>query len=133
LKFQFVLNPAIEDFMTFRDVTRTVVDHVEKVSGCPVVVSEDAALKTLAASRIARGENRIHAISFNPSVVREPAYLICYRSGFIPRLFAIPAAERVDLASTAEGRQLVAENLQSSCRVDLNFSVPWSFRPLCAR
>ena len=93
--------------MTFRDVTRTVIDHVEKVSGCPVVVSEDAVLKTLAASRIARGENRIHAISFNPSVVREPDYLVCYQSGFILRLFAVPAAERVDLASTAEERQLV--------------------------
>jgi len=61
----------------------------------------------VSASRIARGENRSHSISLNPTVVREPAYLICYRSGFIPRLFAIPAAERVDLASTAEERQLV--------------------------
>jgi hypothetical protein len=62
--------------MTLREVTRTVIARVEEVSGCPVVVSEDAALKTLAASRIARGENRIHSISFNPSVVREPDYLI---------------------------------------------------------
>jgi hypothetical protein len=62
--------------MTLRVVTRAVIARVEEVSGCPVVVSEDAALKTLAASRIARGENRIHSISFNPSVVREPDYLI---------------------------------------------------------
>ena len=65
--------------MTLRELTRSVINHVESVSGCPVVVSEDAALKTLAASRIARGENRIHAISFNPSAVREPDYLICYQ------------------------------------------------------
>jgi hypothetical protein len=52
----------------------------------------------LAASRIARGENRIHSISFNPSALREPDYLICYQCGFILRLFAVPAAERVDLA-----------------------------------
>jgi hypothetical protein len=41
--------------MTLREVTRTVISLVENVSGCPVVVSEDASLKTLAASRIARG------------------------------------------------------------------------------
>ena len=93
--------------MTLREITRSVIDRVENVSGCLLVVSEDASLKTLAASRIARGENRIHSISFNPTVVREPDYLVCYVSGFILRLFAVPAAERVDLASTAEGRQLV--------------------------
>ena len=41
--------------MTLREVTRTVIKRVEDASGCPVVVSEDASLKTLAASRIARG------------------------------------------------------------------------------
>ena len=53
--------------MTFRDVTRAVIERVETVSGYPVVVSEDAGLKTLAASRIARGENPIHSISINPN------------------------------------------------------------------
>jgi hypothetical protein len=51
--------------MTLREVTRAVINRVENVSGCPVVVSEDASLKTLAASRIARGASRIHAVSFN--------------------------------------------------------------------
>jgi hypothetical protein len=100
--------------MTLRELTRTVIARVEEVSGCPVVVSEDASLKTLAASRIARGENRIHSISFNPSAVREPDYLICYQCGFILRLFAVPAAGRVDLASTAEGRQVVQRLLTAS-------------------
>jgi len=40
--------------MTRREVTRTVISLVENVSGGPVIVSEDASLKTLAASRIAR-------------------------------------------------------------------------------
>jgi len=47
--------------MTLREVTRTVIGLVENVSGCPVVVSEDASLKTLAASRIARGLPLAHA------------------------------------------------------------------------
>ena len=58
--------------MTLREVTRTVTKLVEDASGCPVVVNEDRSLMTLAASRIARGTNRIHSISFNPSAVREP-------------------------------------------------------------
>jgi hypothetical protein len=90
-----------------REITRTVIGRVESVSGCPVVVSEDRSLKTLAASRIARGENRIHAISFNPSAVRDPDYLISYQCGFILRLFEIPEGERVDLAGTAAARQTV--------------------------
>jgi hypothetical protein len=51
--------------MTLREVTRAVINRVENVSGCPVVVNEAASLKTLAASRIARGASRIRAVSFN--------------------------------------------------------------------
>jgi len=40
--------------VTLRETTRTVINLVESVSGCPVVVSEDVSLKILAASRIAR-------------------------------------------------------------------------------
>ena len=45
--------------MTLREVTRAVISLVENTSGCPVVVSEDASLKTLAASLITRGANRM--------------------------------------------------------------------------
>jgi len=40
--------------MNLREVTRTVIKRVEDASGCPVFVSEDTSLKTLAAARIAR-------------------------------------------------------------------------------
>jgi len=46
--------------MTLREITRTVISLVENVSGCPLVVSENASLKTLAASRIARGGSKRH-------------------------------------------------------------------------
>ena len=81
--------------MPLREITRSIIALVENLSGRSVVVSEDASLKTLAASRIARGANRIHTISFNPSVVREPDYLICYQCGFILRLFGVPANPKV--------------------------------------
>jgi Homeodomain-like domain len=71
--------------MSLREVTRTVLKLVEDASGCPVVVNEDRSLTTLAISRIARGANRVHSISFNPSAVREPDYLISYQCGFILR------------------------------------------------
>jgi len=93
--------------MTLREVTRTVIKLVESVSGCPVIVSEDHSLKTLAASRIARGRNRFHSISYNPSAVSEPDYLICYQCGFILRLFGVSESERVDFAGTLEGREIV--------------------------
>ena len=66
--------------MTLRETTRKIIGLVENASGRPVVVNEDASLKTLAASRIARGANRIHTmISCNPSAVSEPDYLIATR------------------------------------------------------
>lgn len=99
--------------MTLREVTRTVIKFVEDTSGCPVVVNEDRSLMTLAASSIARGANRIHSISFNPSAVSELDYLICYQCGFILRLFSIPAAARFDLAGTAKGRQVVQQLLNA--------------------
>jgi len=52
----FVETPSQKESMTLREVTRTVIGLVENVSCCPVVVSDDASLKTLAASRIARAQ-----------------------------------------------------------------------------
>jgi hypothetical protein len=49
--------PSQEKSMTLREVTRSVINLVENVSGCQVVVSEDASLKTLVAFSIARGAN----------------------------------------------------------------------------
>ena len=89
--------------MTLREVTRTIIKLVEDVSGCPVIVREDASLKALTASRIARGTNKIHMISFKPSTVSEPDYLICFQCGFILRLFSIPATDRFDFAGTVGG------------------------------
>src|SRR3989304_7555617 len=107
LKPLIVETPSQKESMTLREVTRTVISLVENVSGCPLVVSENASLKTLAASRIARGANRIHTISYNPTTVREPDYLICYQCGFILRLFGVAESDRVDLARSPEGRQIV--------------------------
>ena len=50
--------------MTLREVTRTVIDLVENMSGCPVAATEETSLKTLAgATHCARCDK--------PSALRE--------------------------------------------------------------
>ena len=80
------------------------------------MISEDASLKTLAASRIARA-NRVHAISYNPSAVKDPNYLICEQCGFILRLFGVGESDRVDLARTAKGRQIVLVQEEGASKI----------------
>ena len=62
--------------MALREVARAVISLLENARGSPVVASEDDSLTTLAASHIGRGATRIHTISSNPSMVKEPDYLI---------------------------------------------------------
>ena len=61
-----------KEIVRLREITRSIIDLVENLSGCPVVVSEDASLRILAASGIARGANRIHTILCNLAAAREP-------------------------------------------------------------
>src|SRR5262249_44960846 len=98
--------------MEIRDLTRTVLAEVERISSCPVLVTEDRSLQTLAVVRMARGGVATHTIAYNPTVISQPDYLIVYQCGFILRLFANPPSERWDLAPTPRGREIV-QNLLS--------------------
>ena len=49
--------------MVLREITRNIIGLVESVSRCPVVMSEDVPRENLAASRIARGANRVQALA----------------------------------------------------------------------
>jgi hypothetical protein len=71
--------------MSLRDVTRAIIDQVERVSGHPVLVTEDRFLQTLAAVRMARGKALAHTITYNPAAGNQPDYLIAYQCGFIRR------------------------------------------------
>lgn len=57
----FIVSESLfrNESMILREATRTVIGIVKNAGGCPLVVSEDAALGTLAASRIACGTKRI--------------------------------------------------------------------------
>jgi hypothetical protein len=122
--FQVTARSLTQKFMTLREVTRAVISLVEKASGCQVLVNEDRSLKTLAAARIARGTNKIHLISYNPSGVSEPDYLICFQCGFILRLFNIAAADRFDFAGTVEGRQSVYQLLTAPDGPETKLQLP---------
>ena len=93
--------------MSLREVTRAIIAQVERVSGHPVLVTEDRSLQTLAAVRMARGNAPAHTITYNPAASSQPDYLIAYQCGFILRLFASSPSERRDFAPTAHGREMV--------------------------
>lgn len=93
--------------MSLREVTRAIIAQVERVSGHPVLVTEDRSLQTLAAVRMARGNAPAHVITYNPSASTQPDYWIAHECGFILRLFANPPSERWDFAAATHGREIV--------------------------
>jgi len=97
-----------------REVTRTILDLVERVSGHPVLVSEDPSLRTFASVRMARGDAPAHTIQYNPASGAAVDYLIAYQCGFILRLFTVPPAERWDFAPSAQGREIVDRLLRGA-------------------
>lgn len=95
--------------MPFSPETQQIIAEVERLSGRPVHVEEDAGLKTLAQVRPARGVSPAHFVRYQPG---NPAadYLVAYQLGFVARLFSCPPDQRFDLISTPEeDRVAIAE------------------------
>lgn len=95
--------------MPFSPETQQIIAEVERLSGRPVHVEEDASLKTLAQVTPARGVSPAHFVRYQPG---NPAadYLVAYKLGFVARLFSCPPEQRFDLISTPEeDRVAVAE------------------------
>jgi hypothetical protein len=85
--------------MPFSPETQQIIAAVERFSGRPVHVEEDASLKTLAQVTPARGVSPAHFVRYQPG---NPAadYLVAYQLGFAGRLFSCPPYQRFDLTST---------------------------------
>lgn len=96
--------------MPFSPETQEIIADVERLSGRPVHVEEDASLKALAQVTPARGASPAHFVRYQPG---NPAadYLVAYQLGFVARLFSCPAAQRFDLSSTPEEEQAAASGL----------------------
>jgi len=62
------------------EITKQQIALLEKKSGCPVHVMEDADLSTMSAIKIARGNLAAHIISYKPGLKTEsPDYSIIFQ------------------------------------------------------
>jgi hypothetical protein len=94
--------------MPLLECSRKIIAEVERLSGCPVHVMEDASLTVLARIRIARGNVPVHILAYKPGSNVRPDYFIAYQCGFVIRLFQTPPEQRLDLAPAGEGARQVA-------------------------
>jgi hypothetical protein len=97
--------------MELQSTVQKVIHEVESLTGCPVSVSQDATLRTMAVLDVARGPVRLHRIRIHPNFRHESAYLTCFECGFILRKFAVPPENRVDFASDPKGRREVEKSI----------------------
>lgn len=104
--------------MSLNRITEQVMQSVGDLTGVPVLVNPDPALKLIATSTIARGSAPAHLISYNPAISASADYVICFQCGFILRTFTVPASERVDLQGSWRGRKdtekLLADHLRGT-------------------
>jgi len=100
--------------MNLRDTTRDIIDTVEQQTGFMVEVLEEPALPTMAVVHMARRYGLpAHVIRYRPSTNQPPDYLICFQCGFVLRLFENPPEKRFEVASTADGQEMVEKMLHA--------------------
>ena len=95
-------------FSKLNQVSETVVQQVEDVSGSPVHVRANSNLDKMANMRIARAPESPHLVEFNPSAAPRPEYLICYQCGFILRLYQRSPEKQLTFGGTEAGRKAVS-------------------------
>jgi hypothetical protein len=93
-----------------------VLKSTEEVTGKPVLVREDAALRVHATVRIGRGAAPAHLVLYRPALELEKSYLVVFQCGFLLRLYQMPADKRYDLASAPVGKAEVKRRLHEHFR-----------------
>lgn len=83
--------------------TQRILERVHEVSGRPVVVQPDSAVRQ-AALKLARGSAPVHVVTYNPTLGAEADYAICFQCGFALRVFLAPESARFDLHTSSRGR-----------------------------
>ena len=88
--------------MALSAITQQFLRAVETVTGLPVTVEIDPRLQPplLARVQIARGGIPLHRVSYHPDSGAMADYLIAQQCAFVLRLYAVPPAERRDLAAS---------------------------------
>ena len=87
--------------------TRFFLKEAERVSGRPVVVQEDPTIQRLATVQTARGTAPMHVIKYRPVPNSTPDYHLCYRCGYILRLFENPREDRFSLATGPDASKVM--------------------------
>lgn len=100
--------------MSLLPCTSRIIEEVERVTSRPVVVREEVDLNVLAHIRIARGDDPMHLLRYQPGGDTPPDYGIVYQCGHVLRLYSAPPDRRFDIAVGPEGRQKMAELLRDS-------------------
>jgi hypothetical protein len=90
--------------MALNQSTQRILERVHEVSGRPVVIQPDSAVRQ-AALKLARGSAPVHVVTFNPTLGAETDYAICFQCGFALRVFLAPESERFDLHTSSRGRK----------------------------
>lgn len=95
--------------MDLSSSVRKIIAEVEDVSGRPVNVQADPALKTLAKVSPARGQVSFHSLTYRPNAVGLD-YVIAFQLGFLLRNFRCPAEKRYEVvAEPAHFKKAVEE------------------------
>lgn len=101
--------------MPLHPATQQLIQKVEELSGKPVHITEDPALKVMATVSPARGLAPAHFLSYRPGT-KAVDYLVAYQLGFLTRLYACPVGERHEVMALSHEQQhgVIAMGLQDS-------------------
>jgi hypothetical protein len=87
-----------------RDATRKLMAETEQATGCPVVVTVDAALTTMSGVLMAESNRPGHIVRIHPKAPAAVDYYIVYYCGMIQRFFENPPEERFLFGVGDKGR-----------------------------
>jgi hypothetical protein len=86
--------------MTPAEAQQRALNQLEKLSGKPVVLQEDARLPNLARIQIATVARPAHVLSYNPKAACELPYLVCFQCELAKRTVLAAPDEKFNVAST---------------------------------
>ena len=100
--------------MKLRAATRSLIASLEKKSGYPVQLVQDANIPTLSAIRIARG-TPAHILTYKPGVDEDaPDYAIAWQCAFASRMYDCPPEKRFLITGSSNGRKTIGDILNVS-------------------
>jgi hypothetical protein len=95
--------------MTPAEAQQRALNELEKLSGKPVVLQEDARLPNLARIQIATAARPVHVLSYSPRAARELPYLVCFQCELAKRTVLTAPDEKFNVASTDATYRRVAK------------------------